>query len=425
METYGRILLIAMPVFLGLVLFEKWYGWRKGKDTVRNMDMISSLSSGITNVTKDVLKLSIGIIGYSWMVEHMAIFHIKNTVLTYVIAFIVLDFQGYWVHRWSHHINFFWNRHIIHHSSEEFNLACALRQSISSFFELFTFLLLPAALLGVPVQVIAVIAPLHLFAQFWYHTQHIKKMGFLEKIIVTPSHHRVHHAINPEYLDKNLSQIFIFWDKWFGTFQEELPDKPCVYGITRPAATWNPIKINFQHIWLLAKDAWRTNNWWDKVRVWYMPTGWRPQDVNEKYPVYKIDDVYNFQKYDPKSGKGLITWSWIQISVILLLISYFFGNIAKIGSPGMFIYGGFIFLYVYSFTELMDRNPYAVIWESLKNVLGIAIILRQGDWFGADQLIPGISMIILAYFIIATVVSGYFSYRFIKEDRQLAPALES
>ena len=194
METYGRILLIAMPVFLGLVLFEKWYGWRKGKDTVRNMDMISSLSSGITNVTKDVLKLSIGIIGYSWMVEHMAIFHIKNTILTYVVAFIVLDFQGYWVHRWSHHINFFWNRHIIHHSSEEFNLACALRQSISSFFELFTFLLLPAALLGVPVQVIAVIAPLHLFAQFWYHTQHIKKMGFLEKIIVTPSHHRVHHA---------------------------------------------------------------------------------------------------------------------------------------------------------------------------------------------------------------------------------------
>jgi len=424
METYGRILLIAMPVFLGLVLFEKWYGWRKGKDTVRNMDMISSLSSGITNVTKDVLKLSIGIIGYSWMVEHMAIFHIKNTILTYVVAFIVLDFQGYWVHRWSHHINFFWNRHIIHHSSEEFNLACALRQSISSFFELFTFLLLPAALLGVPVQVIAVIAPLHLFAQFWYHTQHIKKMGFLEKIIVTPSHHRVHHAINPEYLDKNLSQIFIFWDKWFGTFQEELPDKPCVYGITRPAATWNPIKINFQHIWLLAKDAWRTNNWADKVRVWYMPTGWRPKDVNEKYPVYKIDDVYNFQKYDPKSGKGLITWSWIQITVILLLISYFFGNIAKIGSPGMFIYGGFIFLYVYSFTELMDRNPYAVIWESLKNVLGIAIIIRQGDWFGADQLMPGISMIILAYFIIATVVSGYFSYRFVKEDIEVTPVLE-
>ena len=111
-------------------------------------------------------------------------------------------------------------------------------------------------------------------------------------------------------------------------------------------------------------------------------------DVDEKYPVYKIEDVYNFEKYDPKYTKGLLVWSWIQITVVLLLISYLFGNIAQIGSPGMFIYGAFIFLYVFSFTELMDRNPYAIIWESLKNVIGIAIIYRQGDWFGADQLMP-------------------------------------
>jgi hypothetical protein len=113
-------------------------------------------------------------------------------------------------------------------------------------------------------------------------------MGFLEQIIVTPSHHRVHHAINPEYIDKNLSQIFIFWDKLFGTFQKELPEVPPVYGITRPVQTWNPIKINFQHLWLLAKDAWRANSLKDKIRIWFMPTGWRPADVAEKFPVYKI-----------------------------------------------------------------------------------------------------------------------------------------
>ena len=182
MEAYGKILLIAMPAFLFLVLFEKWYGWYKGKDTVRNMDMVSSLSSGITNVTKDVLGLTITILGYSWLVNNIAVYHIKATWLTYVVAFIVLDFAGYWVHRWSHHINIFWNLHIIHHSSEEFNLACALRQSISNFVNIFTFLLIPAALVGVPAEVIAVVAPLHLFAQFWYHTRHINKMGFLEKI---------------------------------------------------------------------------------------------------------------------------------------------------------------------------------------------------------------------------------------------------
>ncbi|MEP6750516.1 MAG: sterol desaturase family protein, partial [Bacteroidota bacterium] len=253
MEAYGKILLIAMPIFLALVLFEKWWGWRKGNDTVRNMDMISSLGSGVTNVTKDVLGLSLVVISYQWMVTHMALMHIKSTFWVYLTAFIALDFAGYWTHRVQHVVNFFWNGHIIHHSSEEFNLACALRQSISSVTKLFIIFLLPAALLGVPSNVIAVVAPLHLFAQFWYHTQHINKMGWLEKIIVTPSHHRIHHAINKEYIDKNYGQIFIFWDKLFDSYQEELPGIKPVYGITRPVQTWNPVKINFVHVWLLAK----------------------------------------------------------------------------------------------------------------------------------------------------------------------------
>ena len=147
MEDFGKILLIAMPAFLFLVLFEKWYGWRKKKEAPRHMDMISSLSSGVTNVTKDVLGLTLVILTYSWFVNRIAIYHVQATWLTYVIAFFVIDFAGYWIHRWSHHINIFWNLHIIHHSSEEFNLACALRQSISMFVNPFTFLLIPAALL--------------------------------------------------------------------------------------------------------------------------------------------------------------------------------------------------------------------------------------------------------------------------------------
>ena len=410
METYGKILLIAMPIFLLLVLFEKWYGWYKGNDTVRGMDMLSSLSSGVTNVTKDVLGLSITILTYEWMVKHMAIYHVQSSLLTYFIAFIVLDFSGYWVHRIDHKVNFFWNSHIVHHSSEEFNLACALRQSISVFVQLFTFLLIPAALLGVPADVIAIVAPIHLFAQFWYHTRHIKKMGFLEQIIVTPSHHRVHHAINPEYIDKNLSQIFIFWDKLFGTFQKELPEVPPVYGITRPVQTWNPIKINFQHLWLLAKDAWRANSLKDKLRIWFMPTGWRPADVAEKFPVYKIGDVYNFEKYNPSSSKLLYIWSWIQTVILLLLISYLFGNIGKIGSPYIFIYGGFAFLYVYAYTDLMDKNPQALASEFLKCAAGVWIIYYVGDWFGASQYLSWISTIIICYLILSLATTSYFVF---------------
>ncbi|MBS1488988.1 MAG: sterol desaturase family protein [Bacteroidetes bacterium] len=407
METYGKILLVAMPAFLLLVLLEKWYGWYKGRDTVRQNDMISSLSSGVTNVTKDVLGLGIAIISYQWLVSKIALVHIETSWVVYLIAFISLDFAGYWVHRLSHEYNLFWNNHIIHHSSEEFNLACALRQSISLVVNVFALFLLPAALLGVPASVIALVAPLHLFAQFWYHTQHVRTMGFLEKIIVTPSHHRVHHAINPEYLDKNYGQIFIFWDKLFGTFQPEQPSIPAVYGVTRPVQTWNPIKINFMHLWLLIKDAWHTQSALDKFRIWFMPLGWRPPDVAAKYPVYKISDVYHFEKYDPKISKGVIIWSWMQMFVMLLLVSYLFGNIAAIGSPGIFWYGAFVFLSIYAYTELLDKNKYAFGWELLKNIFGFYLIWQNKGWFGIDLMVPYASWVLIFYWGLSSVVVTY------------------
>ncbi|MEY3921637.1 MAG: hypothetical protein RL634_1398 [Bacteroidota bacterium] len=409
METYGKVLMIAIPIFLLLVLFEKWYGWKKGKDTVIVMDMISSLMSGITNVTKDVLGLSVAILSYGWMVDHFAVVHIENSIWVIIVSFMVLDFSGYWIHRIQHKTNIFWNAHIIHHSSEEFNLACALRQSISVFFKIFTFFLLPAALLGVPGEVIAIVAPLHLFMQFWYHTQHIDKMGWLEKIFVTPSHHRVHHAINPEYIDKNYSQIFIFWDRLFGTYQEEKKEIPPVYGITRPAATWNPIKINFQHFWLLMKDAWHTKSWEDKCKIWFMPTGWRPKDVERKYPVYKIVDVYQMSKYNPAHSKGLEIWSLVQMALTLPFLLFLFANLAIIGSPGIFLYGLFIFLSVYALTELMDGNPQAFYWEAAKACYTFWLIQNQEGWFGAEKFFSLIPSIIIVLQIIGLMVSFYFS----------------
>ncbi len=408
-----------MPAFLLLVLFEKWYGLRKGKDTVRNMDMISSLTSGVTNVTKDVIGLYFIVLAYPFFLRNLAVTSVPNQLLTYVIAFIALDFAGYWVHRLQHVTNFFWNGHIVHHSSEEFNLACALRQSISSIVKTFAIFLLPAALFGVPEIVVATVAPLHLFAQFWYHTQHINKMGFLEKIIVTPSHHRVHHAINPQYIDKNYGQIFIFWDKWFGTYQEELPTVAPVYGITRPVRTWNPIKINFQHAWLLMQDAWRTNNWKDKFLLWFKPTGYRPADVAAKYPVYKIEDVYHFEKYDTKTSPALNVWTWVQNIIILLFVSYLFGNIATINALDknyIFWYGGFIFLSVYALTELMDRNQYSIVWEALRSGLGFYFLYVQGDWFGASDYSSSVTYILGAYFILSIVVTGWFVMKHRRED---------
>ena len=140
MEQYGKILIIAMPLFLILIVIESAYGYFKHNKKVRLMDSVSSISSGMTNSIKDVLGLTITFISYDWLLTKIGIGHLESSIITYIIAFIVIDFYGYWAHRWAHQINFFWNKHAIHHSSEEFNLACALRQSISSFVNLFTFL---------------------------------------------------------------------------------------------------------------------------------------------------------------------------------------------------------------------------------------------------------------------------------------------
>jgi sterol desaturase/sphingolipid hydroxylase (fatty acid hydroxylase superfamily) len=421
MEEYGKILVYVMPIFLILILLEKLYGHYKGEDTAPTMDSVSSVSSGMVNSLKDVLGLSITLISYDWIVSHIAIFQLEATTLAYFIGFIAIDFYGYWSHRLSHQINFLWNKHAIHHSSEEFNLACALRQPISSFVNLFTFLLVPAALLGVPSKVIAITLPLHLFLQFWYHTKHIKKIGFLENILVTPSHHRVHHAINPEYMDKNHSQIFIFWDKLFGTFQEELETVPPVFGITRPAQTWNPFRINFQHLWLLITDAWRTENWKDKFTIWFKPTGWRPENFEEKYPVNKIENVYDFEKYGTQHSQKLMYWSLFQSLITLLFISYLYNSIALIGLPNVFIFGAFVFISVYSYTELMDARKFSVLWEGIRFLFGIGIIAYFGDWFGMNQLFPYSNVIIITYLVLSLAVSVYLvSVNFEKEKTILA-----
>ena len=409
MEEYGKILIIAMPLFLVLIIIEKIYGMYKGEDNVPLMDGVSSVSSGITNAVKDVLGLSLTFISYDWMVSKIALFEMEANIITYLVAFVIIDFYGYWNHRIAHQVNFFWNKHAVHHSSEEFNLACALRQSISTFINLFTFILIPAALIGVPAKVIIITLPIQLFLQFWYHTKHIKKMGFLEKILVTPSHHRVHHAINPQYIDKNHSQIFIIWDKWFGTFQEELESVPPVFGITRPAETWNPIKINFQHLNLLIADAWRTKNWKDKFTIWFKPTGWRPENFEELYPVNKITDVYNFEKYGMDNSVKMKYWAVAQVLITLLFVSYLFNNIGTIGLPNIFVYGAFIFVTIYSYTELMDKSKFSVYWEALRLFFGMGILIYFGGWFALETAFPISTYLIISYFLFSLAMSIYFT----------------
>ena len=420
MEAYAAVLTYAIPGFVILIIIESLFAKAKGIQVNRPMDTISSLSSGMTNTLKSLMGLSVVILSYGWMESKMGVFDIKSTPLLYVLAFIGLDFAGYWSHRFNHSINIFWNRHIVHHSSEEFNLSCALRQTISAFVGVYFFLLIPLALLGVPPIVIAITSPIHLFAQFWYHTRLVNRLGFLEKIIVTPSHHRVHHAINPIYIDKNFSEIFIIWDKMFGTFQEELDEVPPVYGTKRPAGTWNPLLINFMHVWALAKDAWHTSSWWDKIRLWFMPTGWRPDDVKDTLPIQVVEDVYKRPKYETTASTTMQYWSWFQLIIHNILIFYMLVHIAKFDYPDILLYASFLMLSIFGYTTLMDNHKLALPAEVIKLVFGLGLIYKMGGWYMMDDYLGGATILIIIYFM-ASVLFTYYLLYIESSERRIIP----
>jgi alkylglycerol monooxygenase len=405
MEAYANALLIAIPSFMVLLITEIAYGQWSGKQTYVFMDTIASLSSGLTNILKDTLGLVVILVSYSWLSAQLAITHIDAGLWLYIIAFICIDFASYWSHRLNHKINFFWNQHVIHHSSEEFNMACALRQSISNILGYGALFLIPAAILGIPEQVIAVLAPLHLFGQFWYHTQHIGKLGWLEYIIVTPSQHRVHHAINPIYIDKNLSAIFCVWDRMFGTFQEELKEEPPVYGVLKPVQSWNPIWINFQHLWGLLQDAWNTKNWEDKISLWFRPTGWRPKDVALSHPKSLITDVHQRDKYQPKATQSLQYWALFHLFAtlsLLLLMLYHFGSL---NNNEIILLGFALFAAIFGYTSVMDRYRWSYAFEWMRLLITFfTLSLALG------VLVPSIYWAWMVYVAMASLSLGVLQW---------------
>ena len=355
------------------------------------------------------MKLSIVIISYSWFLERLMIYKLDPVWAAVLVAIIVQDFTGYWLHRLNHRVNIFWNRHIIHHSSEEFNLSCALRQSISETVHFGAILMIPAALLGIPAKIFSIIGPIHLFMQFWYHTKLINKLGWLEHIIITPSHHRVHHAINPEYLDKNYGQIFVIWDKIFGSFQPELETVKPVYGTLRPVRTWNPVIINYKHLWLLLQDAYRTKKIWDKIRIWFMPTGWRPEDVEKQYPVYTVADPYEQKKYKTNDSFSFIIWSFFQLNISVILMFHFFTIIHLQSMTLNYIYGGLIILHIFSFTSALDKKKYSIGIELSKIFIILGLIYQQGFlWFGLEGTYV---YLLIVYSILSITIAFYFYNR--------------
>jgi len=265
--------------------------------------------------------------------EKFGLFELGDTWLVWVVAFVLYDFFYYWNHRLGHEVNLLWASHVVHHSSEEYNLTTALRQTGTGFLSVFFYL--PMA------------------------TRHIGKMGWFELFFVTPSNHRAHHAQNDVYIDKNYGGVFIIWDRLFGTYQEELDDQPVIFGITGAVKSWNPLWVNAQVYAQLAHDAWHT-----------------PADVAEKFPLAKVD-LSKFQKFDialPTPLKYYVVLQYIQIVSLSFYISIYFEQMTNFQLAYVATY---MVVGLYGIGALMEAKRYSGAYEWLRNavLLGIATSL--------------------------------------------------
>jgi sterol desaturase/sphingolipid hydroxylase (fatty acid hydroxylase superfamily) len=286
---------LAIPVFFVLIGIELLVSRWQGRHYYRLNDSINDLSCGIIQQLLTALCASVIIFGYLVIHAHARLLDWPaESALTWALCFVLLDLAYYWFHRLSHEINFMWAAHIVHHQSEEYNLTVALRQSSFQPFMSMVFYW-PLALLGFPPLVFAACASFNTLYQFWIHTREIQTLGPLESILMTPSHHRVHHGRNPIYIDRNHGGTFIIWDKLFGTFEPE--SEEVSYGITTPLASWNPVWANLHYWSELRRTAARTADWRDKLRVYLKPPGWYPAELGGFQPPPPISEAQ--RKFDP------------------------------------------------------------------------------------------------------------------------------
>ena len=312
----SQVIVLATPVFFALIAVEYAIGVKRRRNTYRLDDAISSIGLGMLSQISGVFTrlLRVGI--YTAVYSAVAIWPdhpFWTTWAGWLTALVFYDFCYYWLHRAGHESAVFWAAHVVHHQSQDYNLSTALRQTSSGALLGWVFYL-PMAMSGVPPLVFGVVALIDLLYQFWVHTEQVGKLGWFDRWFCSPSNHRVHHAVNDRYLDRNYGGILIVWDRLFGSFKEE--DEKCVYGTRKPLNSWDPLWANGEVYWSLMKDSWHTRSWLDKLRVWFKPPGWRPADVAARYPSPTFD-VAQVRRFAPPMARRVQVFSAAQFALML------------------------------------------------------------------------------------------------------------
>ncbi|MCW8195496.1 sterol desaturase family protein [Proteobacteria bacterium 005FR1] len=351
---------LAVPFFILAMALEFLYGRVRGKQSYRLNDTVNSLSVGVISTIMDLLRLGFATVVFAAVAKWMGVSPWSmDSAWQWVAAFVAYDFCYYWKHRFGHEWRIMWASHVAHHQSEEYNLSTALRQTGTDYIG-FVFYL-PLYVAGLPAAAVLTVGSLNLIYQFWVHTKHVDKLGSLEWLLITPSNHRVHHARNPEYLDKNYGGVFILWDRLFRTYQEELPDRPCVYGITTGLHSWNPLWANF-HVWLeTAQLAWRTRSWRDKLTIWFRSPGWVPADLEQpKSPDWQAP------KFDPAVDGWTKGYVFLQFWIVTLVSIWTLAVQNELARPIVIALFVWMVCSLWIIGAFLEGRPFARKAESLR-----------------------------------------------------------
>jgi len=385
----------AVPVFFLLIGVELVAALYEQKKAYRLHDSINDLSCGITEqmvglFLKGLLFAGyVGTFGYATgrginLVDVQS-YSAGGKWLAAIMLFLGVDCAYYWFHRIAHEYNAPWAGHVVHHSSEDYNLAVALRQG--TFQGVFSWVFyLPLALLGYPPAWFAAMSSFDTLYQFWIHTRLIGKLGPLEWVLNTPSNHRVHHGRNPKYLDRNYAGTLIIWDRMFGTFQVE--EEEPVYGLTKPLNSWNPLWANL-HVWRdLFRDAWLAPRWGDKLRIWFMPQGWRPRGLpaNPVAPAVTHETVI---RYDTNVPRGLNAYVLLNFVGALLLAVWLLAAGKSLAGGEVVVVAILVLWALLDMGGIFEHRRWAFPSELLRLPVTAAILagrLPEGAWHSFAQV---------------------------------------
>eukprot|EP01137_Pigoraptor_chileana_P008192 Opistho-2@54679 len=367
----------AVPFFVLSIALEIIVGFARKRKVLRVNDGFSSIAAGLFQQVSYLFAKGIEMCTYMYVYEHFNYIKLSwDSPLTWWITFLAVDLGYYFFHRYAHEINILWAAHVVHHSSEDYNLTTALRQSILQSYTSWIFFL-PLAV-ALPPSIFYTHRQFNTLYQFWIHTEIVRSLGPLEYILNTPSHHRVHHGRNRYCIDKNYGGTLIIWDRIFGTFAAE--NEQVVFGLTHPQYTWDPLWTQVHHLAHIWRNFVAIKGWRNKLSVLFKGPGWQPGTARLGDPNGIPDVKAPWPKYD-RALPGFLN-VYVILHFMLIVLAYsIIANGDKFGIPYVMVLalGSYVLFSLTTFGAMFDHKPYAFGMELTR--IAVFLALELAFWF--------------------------------------------